>query len=128
MAQSHILVGASERRRRIPIVRRIGPADLMDALAKGYDDFSAMPSHAIFLCIVYPLIGILLVGLTLGYSVLPLLFPLAAGFALIGPFAAVGLYELSRRREAGLDVHWHPRLRRAALAVDRRHRGARRCC
>ena len=104
MAQSHILVGASERTATDPVVRRIVPADLMDALKKGYDDFAAMPSHAIFLCIVYPLIGLLLAGLTLGYTLLPLLFPLAAGFALVGPFAAIGLYELSRRREAGVDV------------------------
>ena len=104
MAQSHILVGASESVTADPVVRRIGPADLMDALRKGYDDFAAMPSHAIFLCVVYPVIGIVLAALTLGYALVPLLFPLAAGFALVGPFAAIGLYELSRRREAGVDV------------------------
>jgi uncharacterized membrane protein len=101
MAQSHILVGASENSAD-PIVRRIQPTDLLDALAKGLNDFSAMPSHAIFLCVVYPVIGLVLAGLTLGYALVPLLFPMAAGFALIGPFAAIGLYELSRRREAGM--------------------------
>jgi len=103
MAYSHILVGAGDHTAD-PTVRRIGAADLMDALKKGYDDFSAMPSHAVFLCVVYPVIGILLAGLTLGYALVPLLFPLAAGFALVGPFAAIGLYELSRRREAGVEV------------------------
>ena len=63
-----------------------------------------MPTHAVFLCLIYPILGIALAGLTLGYSVLPLLYPLAAGFALLGPFAAMGLYELSRRREAGAEV------------------------
>ena len=105
MAQIHVIGGAGERL-ELPAIRRIAFSDLADALAKGWDDFSAMPSHAIFLCLIYPLVGIFLIGLAFGYSVLPLLFPLAAGFALIGPVAAVGLYELSRRREAGLDSHW----------------------
>jgi uncharacterized membrane protein len=103
MAQSHILVGAGADL-STPAIRRITPADLWDALAKGWDDFSAMPTHAIFLCLVYPIIGLGLAGLTLGYALMPLLFPLAAGFALLGPIAAVGLYELSRRREAGVPV------------------------
>ncbi len=105
MAQIHVIGGTGDRL-ELPAIRRIGFHDLGDALAKGWDDFSAMPSHAIFLCLIYPLVGIFLIGLAFGYSVLPLLFPLAAGFALIGPVAAVGLYELSRRREAGLDSHW----------------------
>ena len=65
-----------------------------------------MPTHAVFLCLIYPIVGLLLARLTLGYEVLPLLFPLAAGFTLLGPFAAIGLYELSRRREQGLDASW----------------------
>ena len=105
MAQIHVIGGTGERL-EVPAIRMIGFSDLADALAKGWDDFSVMPSHAIFLCLIYPLVGIFLIGLAFGYSVLPLLFPLAAGFALIGPVAAVGLYELSRRREAGLDSHW----------------------
>ena len=81
-------------------------SDLTDALAKGIDDFRAFPTHVIILGIIYPIVGLVLAGLTLSYDVLPLLFPLAAGFALIGPFAAIGFYELSRRRELGLDVSW----------------------
>jgi uncharacterized membrane protein len=103
MAQAHLLVGAQTDPSHLAI-RRIRPADLIDALAKGWADFSAMPSHAVFLCLIYPIIGLAVAGLTLGYALVPLLYPLAAGFALIGPFAAIGLYELSRRREAGLDV------------------------
>src|SRR5271170_5312665 len=102
MANAHILVGPTTNPAR-PVVRRISPSDLYQSLARGVDDFAAMPSHAIFLCVIYPLLGIFLVALTVGHSMLPLVFPIAAGFALVGPLAAIGLYELSRRREAGLD-------------------------
>ncbi len=103
MAISHILVGPGLSPVR-PVVRRISPSDLYDSLARGVDDFLAMPSHAIFLCMIYPMLGIFLIALTLGNSLLPLAFPIAAGFALVGPLAAIGLYELSRRRESGLDT------------------------
>ena len=94
----------------LPEVRTITPADLKDALLKGLDDFSALPSHAVFISVIYPVVGLLLARLTLGYEVLPLLFPLAAGFALLGPFAAIGLYELSRQREQGRPVSWRDAL------------------
>jgi uncharacterized membrane protein len=84
-----------------PIIRTIGLPDLYEALRLGWEDFKAVPSHAIILCVIYPVLGLVLARTVLGYSVLPLLFPLAAGFALLGPFAALGLYELSRRRECG---------------------------
>ncbi len=87
-----------------PAVRTITFADLRDAIRRGIEDFSAMPSHTIFLCIVYPIIGIVLYRMAFGYGVLPLIYPLVTGFALIGPVAAIGLYELSRRRELGLEV------------------------
>ncbi len=87
-----------------PDIRRITPADLKDVLAKGWDDFSAMPTFAFFLVVIYPIIGLVLFVVTFGYNLLSLAFPLIAGFALIGPVAAVGLYEMSRRRERGLDV------------------------
>ena len=103
MAYSNILVGAGTRPAQ-PAIRKISVSDLRDAFAKGIDDFYAMPTHAMFLCIVYPIVGFVLARLAFGYSVLPLLYPLASGFALVGPVAALGLYELSRRREAGLDT------------------------
>jgi uncharacterized membrane protein len=103
MSHSHILVGDSVSPAQ-PVVRHIAPSDLYQALARGIDDFMAMPSHAVFLCVIYPILGLFLIAMTLDNSLLPLAFPIAAGFALVGPVAAIGLYELSRRREAGLEV------------------------
>src|SRR5258705_10415219 len=102
MAHQHVLMGAESNRVR-PTVRIIGLRDLKDALARGMSDFSAMPTHAVFLCLIYPIVGLILARVSLGYDILSLLFPLAAGFALLGPFAAIGFYELSRQREQGLE-------------------------
>lgn len=96
----------AEPARDLPEVRSIGPGDLLDALAKGVADFRAMPTHVIFLSLIYPIAGLIIMRWTFGYYILPMLYPLLAGFALIGPFAAIGLYELSRRREMGLDTSW----------------------
>ena len=84
-----------------PAVRRIGVADLRDALARGLDDFGVFRTDVVFLCIIYPVIGLVLARFASQYDMLPLLFPAASGFALLGPVAAVGLYEMSRRREQG---------------------------
>lgn len=90
----------------LPAVRRIRTSDLRAALIRGLADFEAYRSDVIFICLIYPLVGILLAWLSFGYHFLPLLFPLASGFALLGPVAAVGLYEMSRRREQGHRISW----------------------
>jgi uncharacterized membrane protein len=105
MAQLHVISGAGEAP-EFPTVRTISRADLQDVLARGFDDFWAMPSHVVFVSLIYPIIGIVLAGFMFGYNVLPLLYPLASGFALVGPLAAIGLYELSRRREQELPTDW----------------------
>ncbi|WP_181705375.1 DUF2189 domain-containing protein [Chthonobacter rhizosphaerae] len=89
-----------------PTIRSIEVSDLKDVLRKGLQDFGAYRMDVIFISIVYPLAGLVLARAALGRDLLPLVFPLASGFALIGPFAASGLYELSRRREQGLPVSW----------------------
>lgn len=89
-----------------PQVRTLELEDIRHALRAGVQDFMASRTDAMFAVLVYPIIGLLLIGLGLQKDLLPLMFPLISGFALLGPVAAVGLYELSRRREAGLEANW----------------------
>jgi uncharacterized membrane protein len=80
--------------------------DLRDALRAGVADLGAARADVMFLAMIYPVIGLVLAGFGLNMNLLPLLFPLMAGFALLGPVAAVGLYEISRRRERGQPANW----------------------
>jgi uncharacterized membrane protein len=100
------VITAAEPTGELPIVRSIRATDLRDALAKGLDDFLAMPTHVVFISLIYPLFAVVLGAITLESNLAPDLYPFAAGFPLIGPFAAIGLYELSRRRELGLSTSW----------------------
>ena len=99
--RSAVLAGADEIQ---PAIRDINRHDLVDALRKGLDDFLACPSHLVLLALIYPIVGLLLARLSFGYDILPVLFPMISGFALIGPLAAVGLYEMSRRRGRGAKI------------------------
>jgi len=89
-----------------PTIRRIGLADLRDAFRLGVRDYGEHRTDVLFLCLIYPIIGLALGRLTLGQHLLPLIFPMLAGFALLGPFAAVGLYQISLRREQGRVSTW----------------------
>jgi uncharacterized membrane protein len=89
-----------------PVIRRIEIRDLWDALRKGMGDLGVIRDDVLFIGLIYPAAGFILARLTFSYNMLPLVFPLVAGFALIGPVAAIGLYEISRRREEGMHVTW----------------------
>ncbi|HEY9040163.1 MAG TPA: DUF2189 domain-containing protein [Roseovarius sp.] len=84
-----------------PVVKQIVFEDIGIALRKGVDDFAALRTEVLFIAIIYPIIGLCLSAIAFQREFLPLLFPLMSGFVLLGPIAAVGLYEMSRRREKG---------------------------
>lgn len=105
MANFHVMADARGVHVQ-PTVRHITMADLSDALRLGFEDFWAKPSHYVFLCLIYPIVGLILTQWSSGSNAVQLVYPLMSGFALVGPFAAIGLYEISRRRERGMDTSW----------------------
>ncbi|PWB59608.1 MAG: hypothetical protein C3F17_16375 [Bradyrhizobiaceae bacterium] len=84
-----------------PVVRRISAGDVVEALAAGLRDFQAVPWPGLATGAAFAAGGIAIVAMVAALGMSYLAYPLAAGFALVGPFAAAGLYEVSRRREAG---------------------------
>ena len=75
-------------------------------MRQGFEDFKLYRTDVVLLCVIYAMVGLVLTRLAFGSTLLPLLFPLASGFAIIGPFDALALYEMSRMREKGVAVNW----------------------
>ena len=84
-----------------PVVRRITATDIAEALGQGLRDFQAAPLYGLAFGALYAAGGIVILLSLTAFGMVYLAYPLAAGFALLGPFVAIGLYEVSRRREAG---------------------------
>jgi uncharacterized membrane protein len=105
MSQLHLYFGPDAETAPVEL-RKIGIRDCFAALREGFEDFRAMPSYLAFVGAFYAAAGVALASFTSFASGLQLVFPLASGFALIGPFIALGLYEMSRRRENGQSLDW----------------------
>jgi uncharacterized membrane protein len=105
MATQTMSASSSARTKPIP-VRRITDEDLRFALRQGYEDFGDLRGDLIFAGLIYTLIGIAAVVMTTSKPLMPFFFPVVAGVGLLGPIAALGFYELARRRESGQEVHW----------------------
>ncbi len=105
ISESVSRIGSADTK-HLPVVQTLTLQDLRSCLKAGYQDFLETRADAIFVVLIYPIAGLLMVGFGLNMNMVPLLAPLIAGFALIGPVAAVGLYEISRKREQGEVVQW----------------------
>jgi uncharacterized membrane protein len=105
MVHFHVFADVHDTAEHLKI-RHVEVKDMIDALRLGYNDFLEKPSHYVFLCLLYPIVGFILFRWAFGQNYLQLIYPLVTGFALVGPFAALGFYEISRRREQNLDTSW----------------------
>ena len=106
MATKTIARGVSRRPKEIPVCN-ITHEDLSESLRQGLDDFLTFRGDIVFAGIVYTVIGLAAVVMTTSMPLMPFFFPVVAGVGLLGPVAAVGFYELAKRREDGeQNLHW----------------------
>ena len=90
----------------VTVANDLSFGDLARALSEGWCDFRAYPLFGLFFAAIYVGAGLFLFYALVSWNAIAWLIPAAAGFPLVAPFVAVGLYEVSRRREAGLPLSW----------------------
>jgi len=84
-------------------IRKMSLSDIRDALVAGYDDLKACRTDALLMAVIFPVAGIVIAGVVVVQGLLPFVFPLLSGFALLGPLATLWFAALSRQRERGDD-------------------------
>lgn len=118
-ALSHGLASPAEPAPAPTAIRQLRAKDLTDALKLGFDDFRHFRTDALTLAVIYPIAAVFLATVVVFQNFLPLVFPVCAGFALLGPMATLWFAALSRQRERGeesaLGVFTSPRL----VAIER---------
>jgi uncharacterized membrane protein len=105
MATKTMTRGQRRKGAEIP-VRTINDEDLKASLRQGLADFSDMRGDILLGGLIYTLVGIAAVVMTTNGPLMPYFVPVVAGVGLLGPIAAVGFYELARRRENGHHSNW----------------------
>ena len=86
----------------LPITKR----DILQVLAAGLRDFRAAPLYGLAIASIYTVGGWLLILLLVRFELPFLVYPLAAGFALIAPFIATAFYAVSRSLERNEPLLW----------------------
>ena len=90
----------------MPYLNTITFADIGTAFAQGISDFRKAPQYGLFFGGIFAVAGLIIIASVLWFDMPWMIYPFAIGFPLVGPFAAVGLYEVSRRLEAGERLDW----------------------
>ncbi len=102
-----------------PTINRLNTGDLVACLKAGLSDFARAPLFGLFFGGFFALLGIIILLSLTAWDMPLLIYPFAIGFPLVGPFAAVGLFEVSRRLEAGEKLQWGAVLSRIWLQRGR---------
>ena len=107
------------RQRATLEVNRLTAGDVSASLKAGFSDFLARPVLSAFFGLFYAVFGILFVWCLIRFDQIWMVIPAIVGFPLVAPFAAAGLYEMSRRLETGQDFGWSDIL---TVMADQRNR------
>ena len=94
------------RQRSVHDVNRITPDDIRAALKAGFADFLARPVMSGFFGLFYAVFGLLFVWVLVSLGKIWMIIPAVVGFPLVAPFAAAGLYEMSRRLQKNESFGW----------------------
>ncbi|WP_299842000.1 DUF2189 domain-containing protein [uncultured Roseovarius sp.] len=89
-----------------PTVNKVTADDITESLKAGFSDFLARPVMSGFFGLFYAVFGILIVWCLFWLGKVWMVIPAAIGFPLVAPFAAAGLYEMSRRLQKGESFGW----------------------